>query len=929
MSFFEAYFKQSFDKKETAVCCPFPHRTSNGIEYIETHPSAHINKDKGLFHCKVCGSGESEVGFIAKVLGTTYEDAVKLQKYYQNSEDVFDWDTSVELTDEIKEQIYALGIDDSTIGQLHLATEQGEEIAFPVFMYDRLLDVRSYRPHQQPKVKSRLGATTGLIIPFDEWVDTDRTKWTIICAGEKDMAVARSNGFNAITITGGEMALPKMLEAFRDRRIAITYDNDDAGRAGAKNLAWHLRNHASEIRIVTGFHEICTERGEDITDFFVKYKRSDKELKKYILNTPPFTKEDADEVLQAKYPQVSLLEASSPKFVNKVVQSNIQVVATYDKALTIPTTISAKKLNNSGDDKNNKMLVGDERTWILTESNAQDVLKLMDNNFTENQVRDNIREILNIPKSEHNISVHKPTKETIYKCNVVDLFESTTEQTASIEFEAYVLRKKMEAGKKYRITYKLVPHPYKGQQLTMIIVDVEDSGDNISSFKINEETKQQLALIGSMPGSVKERIEDLTERVKAFIKYDGFNQLIQAFEFSFHTVLEFNFGSQTNIRGYLDTIIVAESRIGKSTTAEALRNLYGVGIFTSLAGNSATIPGLIGGSNKVNNTFQTRAGVIPQNHRGLIIFEELAKCNANIIKELTDIKSSNRVRIARVSGTLELPALVRMITLTNAKANGGHIRSISSYPNGIEVLVDLIGTAEDIARFDLMLVLGETGNRDIDPYWVPNTPFTEDVYRTRIRWIWSRTPEQIIINNEVGRYILLECNKLNKIYDSYIKIFGTEAWKKVARLAVAVAGYLVSTDETFENIVVTKEHVDYAIQYLVGLYDNPVFKFKQFVDSERRYTEIDDAAVDILQAVYIQSPALLLHLEQASRTSKTNLVMSTGLDTEEFANLMAKLVRNSFIKLEGFDILPTERFRKGMGLIERGAVIMKEGEHPA
>ena len=69
---------------------------------------------------------------------------------------------------------------------------------------------------------------------------------------------------------------------------------------------------------------------------------------------------------------------------------------------------------------------------------------------------------------------------------------------------------------------------------------------------------------------------------------------------------------------------------------------------------------LIMNLNSKNTCFQTRAGVIPQNHRGLIIFEEFGKSNTNILKELTDIRSSNEVRIARVSGTITMPTMVRM-----------------------------------------------------------------------------------------------------------------------------------------------------------------------------------------------------------------------------------------------------------------------------
>ena len=78
-SFFEYYFSEyDFEKKETAVCCPFPHHTESGVEYQETIPSAHINLDKGVFHCKVCEKGLSEVSFISEILGCKYEAASKI-----------------------------------------------------------------------------------------------------------------------------------------------------------------------------------------------------------------------------------------------------------------------------------------------------------------------------------------------------------------------------------------------------------------------------------------------------------------------------------------------------------------------------------------------------------------------------------------------------------------------------------------------------------------------------------------------------------------------------------------------------------------------------------------------------------------------------------------------------------------------------------
>lgn len=933
MGFFESYFSEyDFSKRETAVCCPFPHHTESGIEYSETNPSMHVNLEKGVAHCKVCDKGYSEQQFISELLGCTYPDAGKIKYMFEHTIPMYQWQDT-ELPDNIKQLCLDLGISENVINDLQIKTVAGDDIAFPVIMYNQVVDIRQYRPHDKAnKMRSKSGTTTGLVIPYDIWINSDKTKWTILCAGEKDMAVTRSNGFNAITLTGGEKALPKCINAFKDRRIAICYDHDETGIAGANRLGAYLLLHgASEVRVVTNFHETCKEHGEDLTDFFTKYNKTRGDLQKCIIETPSLTFDEAQQIEREhelrEVPLVSLMEASTPKYVGKVVQSNIQVIANFDAAMPIPNELTATKINVGSSVKGNTMNVGDSKSWELDETNCQDILKLMDGSLTDAQIAINIREILGVPKSEQDIRVSKSGKATIYKCNVTDLFESRTKDIQTLELQAYVIGKKLESGRKYLVKYKAVPHPYKGQMLVMIILDAKDATDSISNFKVTQSIKDQLDLFRNIEGDVPTKLNKLIEMVKAYIGYDGYNNLIAAIDLSYHTALEFNVDRFRNIRGYLDTLVITESRVGKSTTAQALQNLYGLGTFTSLAGNSATVAGLIGGSTKVNSGFQTRAGLIPMNHRGLIIFEELAKSDGNLIKELTDIRSSNKVRIARVSGTTELPALVRMVTLTNVKNVDNKTKPIKAYPFGIDILEELIGAPEDIARYDLILVLGEQGNKTIDPNWEPEVPFEQSVYQTRIRWIWSRNADQIKIDRDVYTYAIEQCNELNKVYDSHIKLFGTEAWKKVLRLATAIAGYLVSTDTTYENIVVTKEHVDAAVKFLTNCYDNPTFRLKEYVEIEKRYSEIDDEGKDVLQDLYIKNCSLLIQLERCTKTTKQNLMAAAGLDLDTYNKLMQQLTRSYMVTLSGYNIEPTQRFRKGMNLINRDVNIHKIGEH--
>ena len=928
MSFLTEYFGILEGTKEQAVLCPFDHHTASGIPYKETRPSAHVNTLENLFHCKACNTGLSEIQFIEKVLGCDYAQARKLQLAFSTDETLAEWEESVALTDATKQRALALGISEEVLEELKIRTPappfRQDIISFPVFMFDHLVDIRNYDPGHQPKIRSRKDALAGLIIPFDLWKETSLNKITLICAGEKDMAVARSNGFNAITLTGGERALPLPINYFKDRKVAICYDNDEAGLEGAKNLANALLKYAKSVKVVTNFHEVCKEKGEDITDFFTKYHKTREDLINYIKTTPDYEYSEVEKK-RTELPLLTLQQASNPRYINQLVKTNIQVVATMDQVFTVPTSVIAEKTRLSG--KDDTMAQGDIKEWKLTEDNVADLLHLIDNNFKENQIKDNLKTRMFIPAKERNILIKRLAEETVYKACVTDLFETQDIDAQPMEYTCYSLGVKLESGKKYLVTHKLIPHPYKGQQLIMLIVSAEQASDSVTNFKITPEVKRNLDIFKNVKGrTAEQKVAEIAKRVKGLLGYNGNDTLIQAIDLSYHTALAFNFGSFKNVRGYLETLIVGESRMGKSSTATALQKTYGLGAFVSLAGNSATIAGLVGGSNKTATGFQTRAGVIPQNHKGLIVFEELGKCAANVLAELTDIRSSNEVRIARVSGTMVLPAWVRMITLTNTKHINNQIKPIASYPNGISIITELVPTAEDIARYDLMVILGDKGNSNINPLWEPEKPFSEEAYRTRVRWVWSRTPEQIIFSDYSKNLIIQEANKLNEEFDCHIKIFGTECWKKICRLAIAIAGYCVSTDDTYENIIVTETHITAAVKFFRKIYDNSVFKLKEYVQHERLFSTTDDEAVTLLQDIWNKTPGVVQQLEQYASVTKNMLQATTGLGNEELNRTLNRLTKGLFIRVSNFEISPTERFRLTLNQIERNTHINPIGE---
>jgi hypothetical protein len=415
-------------------------------------------------------------------------------------------------------------------------------------------------------------------------------------------------------------------------------------------------------------------------------------------------------------------------------------------------------------------------------------------------------------------------------------------------------------------------------------------------------------------------MEKLFEYDKGYVGAEADRNITQTVDLVYNTPLHIKVGKSV-IRGTLDAFMVGETRTGKSHTSKAKREMYDLGSVINLG--TTTVAGLIGGTNKSTN--KTKIGLLPREHKNLVILEEFSSMKDNLfIKSMTEIRSSNQVRIVRVDTDLSVPCQLRMLTISNPKSRqGGAGRSMKSYPNGIEILLELIDSPEDIARYDFFTLVPEPEEyvsfMDIDYAKLPL-----DAYRTRVRWAWTRKPEQIIMDIETQKHLWQKSVDINKDFNTHVKIFGTEAWMKMARIAVACAIMLVSTDDTFENVIVKKEHIDWAYKFLLRLYDNPVFKLKQFVDEQRKYSDIDEELVRDLQELYLNNATLFNFLEMTSGVPRAVLRDVSGKSNEDFSVVLNEMSRLYLFKWSGGNMIPSERFRKGLSKINRN-IRMKEG----
>ena len=93
--------------------------------------------------------------------------------------------------------------------------------------------------------------------------------------------------------------------------------------------------------------------------------------------------------------------------------------------------------------------------------------------------------------------------------------------------------------------------------------------------------------------------------------------------------------------------------------------------------------------------------------------------------------------------------------------------------------------------------------------------------------------------------------------------------------------------------------------------------------------EIDDDGIALLQDLYNSNASILLQLERLNRTNKQNIMAATGLETNDYNKFMQRLTQGLFVTYEGYDIIPTQRFRLGMSKINRAGNIHRVGEYDA
>lgn len=924
--FLEKYFsaKGSFDIKpngEADICCPFPHGADGRLE---KNPSAHVNPTKGVFHCKTCAAqgkfhdgGMSEIEFFAKIHNVSYEEAVRMLADMYGKNKGVNLETAMQNLENNVQYMDFLrtvrGLTDETIKEYQLGTT-GDGINYPVIMHNEILDIRIYNPNWKeegtPKIRSQRGSRP-LLFPFDHWFKQKDTVVTVICAGENDALILRQNGFNAVTTTMGEGNFPKtMVGLFKDMDVYIVYDCDEAGRNGARKVAFQLAEKSARPKIIN-LGLPGDKENKDVSDFFLKNGKTASDFTHLMDTAVAYTPEDLKDMKDQVYPLIDLWEVEKGEHTAQRRSSRVLNMGKVDAPMMTPTAVEWTCTGFNPDNKNCMACNKHNETgwWTLGEDNLKQVLELVE--CKDDVQNSNLKRFIGVPAKCPGLRLLTKASKHVQKVVFAPDVESENELSGYKQAEhlAYLIGvDNLEEGQRYRSFYKKFPHPVNKQDVTLVVDRLETSDNALNTFQMTPEMQAELEIMfqGHPNDVMKRRHENVQKLVGKFAP----EMVCYAVDLTYHSVLDFRFNDGRIYKGHPDGIIIGDTRTGKSDVAKSMLAYYGVGNYTELKNGS--LAGLLGGVEKMGNGgWRMKWGKIPRNHKGLLVLDELSGLPQGVLSHLTGLRSEREAVIEKiVSG--KAPAKTRTIWISNpaAQADGSNL-TVADYPNGVAIIRELIGKEEDIARFDFAVVVPGANVADLI------SPLTKEkldqahnpAYRNLIYWVWTRTPDQIKFDTNVDDYIWRTSQELNEQYDTKAKLFGSEAWKKIARLAISVAGCCFSHNDNAESILVRKEHVDWARDFLLRCYINDIFRLPEYVEQERSLRETNPEINAMVASLVQSQPMVMKELHKNVGTTLQMLTAISGLETKEFNKVFTVLVRNNLIITNKGQVMATLRLR--------------------
>lgn len=869
------------DSGEWAMHCPLP-------THDDKTRSASWNIEKGKWYCFACSEGGNIDALVRRLRGTSSkilnkDKALSFHRYIRKPA----------FKPELQEFLEARGLTFKTVRRFGIGYDPRTKCyTIPILDSEgQLRNIRRYwlaSSRGGSKMVSIKGYSEPRLYPINQ---LEIPGPIIICEGELDALITIQHGFTAITRTGAaDVWRSEWSYHFKDRDVYVIHDMDNKGHVANEKLLRELTGIAASVSVIELPYERVEKRGKDLTDFFKDgYTAADLRA---LMTEGGRSSEDVEEI--------SVGESTAGGEIKRVRMVGTVVGRRHDTFL-LPNEVEGVCVPGS---------MGDEcETCPMMNSNGharivipRDSPELPTFLFSgRDAINAKLRMMTGAPKKCPSLRTTIKSEHAVEKLYVrapVDTMMQEDGGASGLVSNARPVYSVGQANTPSNSTIEMtglsIPNPrtnvneFWASTIHEVTTELDEYEMTPENYKL---LKPFQAKRGRAVKKLKAIADDMADHVTMIY---GRSDMHILFDLVFHSPLAFNFLGQAVPRGWLDVLVVGDTRTGKSEAATKMARHYKVGQIISC--ESSSLAGILGGVQQLGSgEWEITWGAIPYNDRRLVVLDEVSGLSREEISRMSSLRSSGVAEITKIRVD-KIPARTRLIWLGNPREGSNHIYAT-------HLIEDLIGNPEDIARFDIaMSVHRDDPGTDAANFETedPGDPlFTREQYQNLIHWVWSRKPDQVQWDDNAESYVL-ECAR--DISTRYIEtpplVQRANIRIKIARVAAAVAARLFSCTDDGESILVTSEHVDVAVKLMDALYSRPRFGYRE---ESRRRIEVRARAYssyDEIKSFVSEKDGLAEFLRGSTGRFKTvELRDSLGLpDYSQATNMVAFLKKHGMLE---------------------------------
>ena len=848
----------------------------------DTNASFTINEDTGEWFCHGCAQGGKEPEFISAYFGVSHQVALAAYNSYEKRGQLpFPTEDYVTRCQEALQErpreiavLNSFGISNEIIEQFKLGYDDCR-ITIPIYSQTKMLvNVRKYLPpHRRlegsnnAKVINVRGCGENRFFPYEAF-EVGVEEPIVIVEGEKDCLAARSQGINAVTGLAGTSVPLTEVSLFKDRDVYIMTDTDGPGRKVAKAYAAALRPIAGRIQQIqlpvkdfVDFYRECP--GQDIYDFIVTTNRDNDGA-------------SVEKTLLSRSEEVAKLN-------NWVVLENMSVIGTDPKTYTIPCKLRPV----CRDQQCQKACPAQNSVTLEIDVDPRQMVQFVD---SPDRVQDEyLRKMFGCKSIQAEPLEYVNVQKILFQ-EAASFMDGLDESSFEHRFGMFLYEEqRLSPTSKYNFECNRVADP-RTQQNYYVIRDAKPVTEVPPDTTVEEDNFIDY-FQGMCTGcnSIQEILEKHYKAWMPSLNIEGRMDLFGAIILTYLSVTEIEWRGG-RLKGWLDTMVIGDTRTGKSQMAQRFVKTLKLGGYIN--GENARATGVIGGVQKMGDSWVITWGAIPMNDKGLLIVDEASGLTVDDIKDLSATRSSGAVTINKIAKG-EARARTRLIWLSNPRS-GRNLEDF--YWRGYGAFIEFIPVVEDQARYDLVLTAAREDVPTLKGFDDSGTPPPIKLWQDLVRFAWSVTAENIVYSKDVARTISNAAHALDAEYGGGPLVVGVAVHEKLIRLSCAIACLCGSI--AGDKLLLNEMHVEAAVEFLKMTYDKPSLDYKNYIQEYKRAQKQRSENTKYVRGLVELHPALKVLLSSnVFRGTQVREVL--GVEAHEASKIISELLRKGLLKVTG------------------------------